>query len=85
MRIRSEMTFTMYAQSGLKHKDSDYKPEFISLLFVDEIRYCTDLIFSVGLCSSLPKFKQIKQTVVIRHPLRLLSDEYTLGAIRVCF
>lgn len=79
------MNFTVYAQSGLNREAFDYKPGFISSVFVDEIRYCTDLIFSVGSCSSLPKFKQIKQTVVIRHPVRLLNDEYTLGAVNVCF
>lgn len=80
----SEMNFTVCAQSGLNRKAFDYKPGFILSLLVDEIRYCTDLIFSVGSCSS-PKCKQIKQTVVIKHPVRLLSDEYTLGAANVCF
>lgn len=75
----------MDAQSGLNREAFDYKPRFISSLFVDGIRYCTDLIFSVGSCSSLPKFKQIKEAVVIRHPVHLLSDEYTLGAVNVCF
>lgn len=75
----------MCAQSGLNQEDFDYKPGFILSLFVDEIGYCTDLIFSVGSCSSFPKCKQIKQTVVIKHPVRLLSDEYTLVATNVCF
>lgn len=36
-----------------------------SSVFVDGIRYCTDMILSVGSCSGLPTFMQIKQTVTL--------------------
>lgn len=36
-----------------------------SSVYVDGIRYCADMIVSVGSCAGLPSFRQIKQIVAL--------------------
>lgn len=48
-----------------------------SSVFVDGIRYCADMIFSVGSCSGLPNFKQVKQIVAINTEILFVCNTMT--------
>ena len=48
-----------------------------SAVFVDGIRYSPDMILSVGSCSGLPNFKQIKQIVAINTEILLVCNTMT--------
>lgn len=48
-----------------------------SSVFVDGIRYCADMILSVGSCSGLPEFKQIKQIVAINTEILFVCKTMT--------
>lgn len=48
-----------------------------SSVFVDGIRYCPDMILSVGSCSGLPNFKQIKQIVAINTEILFVCNTMT--------
>lgn len=58
---------------------------------VHGVKYCADMIVSVGSCSGLPEFRQITHIVVINTEVllvcRLLSSWYTehLRAYELCF
>lgn len=58
-------------------------PQFATVLvassvFVDGIRYCTDMILSVGSCSGLPTFMQIKQIVAINTDILFICNTMTV-------
>lgn len=48
-----------------------------SSVSVDGIRYCADMMLSVGSCSGLPKFKQIKKIVAINSEILFVCKEMT--------
>lgn len=62
-----------------------------SSVFVDGIRYCTDMIPSVGSCSGLPTFMQIKQIVAINTDVLFVCNTMTvwyhehLRSFEVCY
>lgn len=48
-----------------------------SSVYVDGIRYCADMIVSVGSCAGLPSFRQIKQIVALNTEILFVCNEMT--------